>query len=513
MKDPILLWNEVALEANRVSHTNGRGEQAGPPLSARALAIVHIAIYDAYAGVVNDAANYPRYDPDNPPVPPAPIDPTPENIDAAVAGAAYTTLSELFPSQVPFFDVVLAATGTEGTAAYTFGVTVGDVIFADRAGDPGAGGNYAPSQERGKHRVDPDNPTQGFHAPDYGAQSRGFGITARHELAPPPFDNAEYRSAVADVYGNGIAPQLTGTLPAATNRRTPTETLIGIYWAYDGASGLGTPPRLYNQIIREVAIARKNTPGDNARLFAFVNVAMADAGVLAWDQKYIHNFWRPVVGVREHDTSMGPASMDPGNELVPNSDPNWLPLGAPSTNRPGVKNFTPNFPAYPSGHATFGAAAFHVTRLFYGQGGTLNKKLGPDKLFAGLAFVSEELNGVNVDNNATVRPRHLREFAGGLYDMILENGVSRVFLGVHWVFDAFAVKGPKALPDLTRTVNVGRKKLHIGGVPLGIVIAEDIFGRNKRAPLKSPVGPRTTGMAERGAATYWNLYDPATPKQ
>lgn len=59
--DPILLWNEVALEANRISHTNGKGEQAGPPLSARALAIVHLAMYDAYAGVTNDPANLPPY--------------------------------------------------------------------------------------------------------------------------------------------------------------------------------------------------------------------------------------------------------------------------------------------------------------------------------------------------------------------------------------------------------------------------------------------------------------------
>ncbi|WP_293134324.1 hypothetical protein [Microcoleus sp. bin38.metabat.b11b12b14.051] len=49
--DPILYWNEVALEANRVSFTNGKKEQQGPTLSSRALAIVHLAMYDAYAGV------------------------------------------------------------------------------------------------------------------------------------------------------------------------------------------------------------------------------------------------------------------------------------------------------------------------------------------------------------------------------------------------------------------------------------------------------------------------------
>ena len=50
MMDPILFWNEVALETNRVSHTDAdKKEQTGPTLSSRALAIVHLAMYDAYA--------------------------------------------------------------------------------------------------------------------------------------------------------------------------------------------------------------------------------------------------------------------------------------------------------------------------------------------------------------------------------------------------------------------------------------------------------------------------------
>jgi vanadium chloroperoxidase len=54
--DPILYWNEVALEANRISFTNGKNEQPGPTLSSRALAIVHLAMYDAYAGVQGNPA-------------------------------------------------------------------------------------------------------------------------------------------------------------------------------------------------------------------------------------------------------------------------------------------------------------------------------------------------------------------------------------------------------------------------------------------------------------------------
>jgi vanadium chloroperoxidase len=263
--------------------------------------------------------------------------------------------------------------------------------------------------------------------------------------------------------------------------RPVDETVIGIFWGYDGASGLGTPPRLYNQIVREVAInkpnpdtGKPNTPAQNARLFAFVNVALADAGILAWDQKYKHELWRPVLGIREHDVSMGPAPTQAANDLSNDCDSSWLPLGAPNTNRI-AKNFTPNFPAYPSGHATFGAAAFHITRLFYGVASGDKK---PDPLFKDLTFVSEELNGVNTDNKGAVRSRHLRKFSGGLWEMIEENGRSRVYLGVHYVFDAFAVDNQKN-PDLNR---------NIGGVPLGLKIAEDIFQAGTgKAPKKSNV--------------------------
>lgn len=472
--DPILYWNDVALEANRVSHTNETDVGTlGPTLSSRALAIVHLAMYDAYAGIIDKPAELPPY------LPGLPV-PTPgASADAAVAAAAHATLSALYPSQQAFFDLKHAQAGLMEpglNAGHDFGLMVAQQMLDDRKDDPDASDDgYAVSMGRGAHRPDPDNPAQGYHAPFYGAKSKCFAVTMRHELdVPPQPATPEYLRALREVRGKGIAPELMGTLPFVFPRRTVDETLIGIYWGYDGAKGLGTPPRLYNQIVREIAIAKGNNTDENARLFALVNTAMADAGILAWDQKYIYNLWRPVVGIREHDPSMGPAAGS-GHNILDDCDPEWLPLGAPKTNAAG-KNFTPPFPAYPSGHATFGAAALHITRLFYGY-----STRGPDHLFDGLTFVSDELNGVNTNNKGTVRPKHVRHFPGGLWRMIEENGRSRVYLGVHWVFDAFAVDH-KGNPDLTR---------NIGGVPLGLTIAEDIFNGNKAAGLKkSTVGPR-----------------------
>ncbi|CAA9303491.1 MAG: hypothetical protein AVDCRST_MAG93-4765, partial [uncultured Chloroflexia bacterium] len=391
MTDSILFWNDVALEANWVSHTNGLQEQTGPPLSARALAIVHLAMHDAYVAA-DGAAGYVPY------LPGLPAAPAGASASAAVTGAAYTALSALFPSQRNLFEIKLGQAGNVLDPGHEFGATVARAILQDRGSDPSvSAAGYVASPARGRHRADPDNPSQGYHAPFYGALAKGFAITDRHELLAPPLDTPEYIRALRQVRGVGIAPELMGTVPSTLVQRTVNQTMIGIYWGYDGAAGLGTPPRLYNQIVRQVAMAQGNTEAKNARLFALVNVAMADAGILAWDQKYIHDFWRPVVGIREHDLSMG-LGIQPTDNLSNDTDPVWVPLGAPATNSMNqnftpqaadvfpfnqavvgrMKNFTPPFPAYPSGHATFGAAALHITRLFYG---IASGHRGADKLF------------------------------------------------------------------------------------------------------------------------------------
>ena len=511
MEDSILFWNAVALEANRISFSDpAKAEQQGPTLSSRALAIVHLAMYDAYAAITG-GAGFPRYL-----APPSTV-PAPAGASAknAVAGAAFTTLSGLYKLQTDFFKDQLTCFD-EADPSFNFGVLVGQTLLDFRKNDPGNDGcGYKISPDRGRYRVDPDNPMQTPLAPFYGYRSKCFASSTRYSITQPPFDNNKYLTSLKEVRAQGIKPELTGTLPPSlfNKRRTSDETTIGIFWAYDGANRLGTPPRFYNQIIREIAMKKNNSAGrinnegDNARLFAFANAAMGDAGILAWEQKYCHDFWRPVTGIREHDVSTGPAMTTPaGSSINEDADPFWLPLGAPNTNSSPKKNFTPNFPAYPSGHATFGAAAFHITRLFYGKGfeagGTAvitggkpiikNGNLVKDDLTDGLGFVSEELNGMNQDNFGTVRPRHVRSFnfdsgnkhlSGGLGRMIIENGISRVYLGVHWMFDAFA--GKEGKPEFNSA------GLEIGGVPLGLKIAEDIFktGGGKAPKLSTTTDP------------------------
>lgn len=459
--DPILYWNDVALEANKVSHTATGGEQTGPTLSSRALAIVHLAMHDAYFGVhpgpdglyLQDVTGLPAAG---------------ENAEAAVAAAACASLADLYPSQRPVFEAAALKAGIPADGAAQsgrYGRAVADAIVAKLAigaDEPGASDQgYCASSARGRHRQDPDNPGQKFHAPFYGATARRIAVTQDWSLNQPPapdHDEDMYKAALVEVRGKGGAPGLSSTT------REPHETLIGIFWAYDGVPGLGSPPRLYNQIVRTIADSRGNSAAENARLFAMVNAAMGDAGVLAWQEKYDHDLWRPVLGVREHDPAMGPTG-EPGHAIDPCCDPFWLPLGAPKTNTT-EKNFTPPFPAYPSGHATFGAAAFQAVRLFYEYEAGLPDNIAFD-------VVSGELDGASTDRNGTVRTRHERHF-DSLWQAIFENGLSRVYLGVHWAFDAFAasdVKCPdgtyKDPADITYASNVG-------GVPLGLAIANDI---------------------------------------
>jgi hypothetical protein len=498
--EPVLYWNEVAIEANRLSFTNlgpgGSIEQNGPTLGSRALGIIHLAMHDAYVGI-SRTSSFGFYL-QNPPLPP-PITGTPtiRHSHSAIIGAAYTALVSLYPSQVTFFNTKLNAITCLNISdpAFEYGCTVAREIVQLRANDPGnSDEGYTPHAGRGKHKSDPDN-AQGYLGPYYGTAEQ-FATTSRHPLSNAPFSSGgrfdpaktNYVRALRQVREKGIAIDQIGSLPAGANTRTPEETLIGIFWGYDGANRIGTPPRLYNQIVRIVAMNNNdlrnyaNFPGDhtdpndcdfdsaknfanlterNVRLFALVNTAMADSGILAWEQKYEHNLWRPVNGIREHDVSMG-STGNANTPLNDDCDPMWLPLGAPRSNNDGTKNFTPDFPAYPSGHATFGASALHMTRLFFGIPlGDRNR----DDLFDGCFFVSDEFNGVTTDNNNTIRPVHKRQFADGLWQMIIENGLSRVFLGVHWSFDAFDTC-ERNQPIFDR---------NIGGADQGISIAEDIF--------------------------------------
>ncbi|MEP7336259.1 MAG: chloroperoxidase [Acidobacteriota bacterium] len=419
MIDPILFWNDISLKLVANDHTGNLPvvEQGGPTRTARALAIAHLAMADAFVGIEGGFTSYQS---------PLPVPLPGASSSAAVGEAARITLLALYPVQSGVIEQGLdaflpALTGSAASISdgREYGKRVALALLALRT-DDGATDNtpYVFNNGAGAHRPDPYHAAQGVLTPNWGkVKTFGIGNVALFRAPAPPLLNSnDYKNNFNEVKAKG---------PKSGGTRTPDETSIGLYWGYDGAQKLGTPPRLYNQILRVIALSRGNSPVENARLFALVNMSMADAGIQCWESKYFYNLWRPILGIREADAGYGPTGAGDGNSGTA-GDPYWQPLGAPATNPLiGFTNFTPNFPAYPSGHATFGGAAFWTIKQFYGTDSVP------------FEFISDELNGASVDVDGSVRTLNKRSF-NKLSKAIKENAESRIFLGVHWRFDADA---------------------------------------------------------------------------
>lgn len=424
----ILDLNKLALDLVAKDFSDGHApSQGGPTKTSRALAIIHLAARDAYAKVTS------AYPPKLAGLPalPAGLGTNDAVGQSAAVGAAIRVALLLYSDFGVFINErSKMLTADLDPAGVMYGAEVANSWVASRHDD----GASLPqldsmfSTDPGHYRPDPVSklPTLGR----VWGQVTPFvlaNVATDAPLGPPPgLPTKGYADAFDDVFVNGR------DNISQRDAKFRDHAAIGIFWGYDGANLLGTPPRLYNQIVVAAKEFLELAPKDQLNVLAAINAAMADAGIAAWYWKFAYDLWRPVTAIREAEAGWGPTGKGDGNKhRKEQGDPFWLPLGAPRSNPfPGPKvgaegdNFTPNFPAYPSGHATFGTACFDTFA------GLLKKK--PRDIV--VKFVSDEFNGDTLDNEGIHRPRWEQTFS--LAEAIEQNKISRIYLGVHWIFDA-----------------------------------------------------------------------------
>ena len=373
--DAVIDWNATLLNAIQAS---GQGGLPGtpPPLAARNQAIVHAAIYDAVNAIDRSHSSY-LVDVDLSEV----EDASPE---AAAVGAAYEALLKLYPTQKTTFDaqrdrsLAEIADGEAKEVGFALGVSVADQILELRSTDGAdtAQRPYTPGTEPGHWEPTPPNYAPAL-LPGWG-EVIPFAISSSSEFlldGPPEFGSDEYAEELNEVKALGAKNSTV---------RTAEQTQIAQFWAYDRPDTF-RPPGQWNQIAEEVALKQGNTLEENARLFALLNIAEADAGITAWDAKYTYDQLRPITAIRNADNDGNPDTT---------GDPNWEPLLT-----------TPPFPDYISGHSTFGGAAGEILARFFGDN-------------TSFSVTSQELPGVT------------RSY-GSFTQAADENGISRIYGGIH----------------------------------------------------------------------------------
>lgn len=316
-------WNAIAVQA---TITAGRPN----PTIGIDIATVQAAVYDAVQAIEK------RYAPYYVEIPGADGSPV-----AAAARAAHDVLVNRFPAQAASLDFTyqqyLANNGLlETDPGVAVGAKAAAGIIALRACD-GSFPNPAPPPFIGGTDPGVWRPTLPAFAPmiaPWMGNVTPFTLTRPSQFRaqpPPALTSREYARDYDEVKALGAL---------NNSSRTSEQTDIAQFWG-------GNTALLWNQVLRDIAAANVDNIADSARLFALVDLAMADAQITAWNSKNYYVFWRPVTAIQLGDTD--------GNPLTA-GDSTWLPLIA-----------TPAYPDYTSGANNQSGAATQAFALFFGR--------------------------------------------------------------------------------------------------------------------------------------------------
>ena len=373
--NPVIEWNRTLLVILRTA-----GAQPATIHSTRSFAILHAAIFDAvnnidgtYSPYLVRLSNVSRRASQ-----PGAADQAAHDVLVALYPAFQTTLDTELQQ-----DLAQIPEGPDKTDGVAVGQTVAARILAFRSTD---GANvtpptFVPGNRPGDYQFTPPN----FAPADFTQwpQVTPFAIARADEFRPgppPQLTSDEYTKVFNEVQSLGFITSTT---------RTPEQTQIGTFWN-------GNVQDLWNEIAQTAALGHHLGLAHSARLFALLNISLADGTIALFEAKYNYRFWRPVTAIE--------LAGDDGNPNT-NPNPNWLPL---------TTKTAPD-PSYPGAHSTISFAGAEVLKFYFGD------------QFA-FDVTSESLLGAK---------RHFTSFSAAAQ----EAGLSRIYAGQHFRTDHVAGKG------------------------------------------------------------------------
>jgi hypothetical protein len=240
----------------------------------------------------------------------------------------------------------------------------------------------------------------------YWGKGRTLAIREDQKLCKP---YTSYVGEYSEKTNSGLYAQALEVMAQNTPSLTYQTEWVGEFWSDDLLGLTFSPPTRWLAIANQVYENEKANLQDALLANTKIGIALHDAAVGCWNSKFYYNLQRPETYIKR---------------LI---DPTWEPnLENPNT---GDKGISPSFPAYPSGHATFGAASAEVLASVFGYSYGMTD---------------------NCHRNRTEFEGYPRTFSS-FYDMAQENAWSRVPLGVHYRMDA--EEGMRYGTEIGRTVN------------------------------------------------------------
>ena len=369
--DQVIQWNRILLAILRTP-----GAQPATVHPTRSMAILHAAVYDAVNAIDRTHTDYLVH-----------VDaPAGASEPAAAAAAAHDVLVQLYPGQQAMLDSDLTASlaampdGQSKAAGVQVGEHAAAMILALRANDGSAAPPipFVAGANPGDYQLTPP----AFAQPVFTHWQfvTPFALPSGSQFRPappPPLTSATYTADFNEVKSLGDVNSTT---------RTADQTQIAKFW--------GAPIQNYwNEIAQTTALQHGTTLAQNARLFALLDLSVADSVIAFYDAKYTYHRWRPITAIRAADTDGNPATA---------ANPNWTPLATTALD-----------PSYPGAHATISADAALVLAGFFG----LNRD--------NFSVTSEVLPGVE---------RSFTSFS----DAAQEASNSRIYAGQHFRYDEVA---------------------------------------------------------------------------